>query len=218
MTRRPTFRDTERGATIVELMATVVILGIVSIGIFKASIALAQHMVRDKLVNDMVVFGQMVMDETVRSLEASSKIQSGANSGGSGKEELEFEFVGVMNVGFTQETRYSRGTDENIEISDNQGQLGFTRNWPPIELDRDRFDHVRQKIEILEYKVTGYNDRPAVDAFVSRNLFEVYLKLRLTDETLAGDWTIEREFKRVVFAPNIEIRIMREQQSLDNQL
>jgi hypothetical protein len=35
-----------------------------------------------------------------------------------------------------------------------------------------------------------------VDPFVGRNLFEVYLKLRLTDETLAGDWTIEREFKR----------------------
>jgi hypothetical protein len=126
-------------------MAAVVILGIVSIGIFKASISLAQHMVRDKLVNDMMVFGQLVMDETVRSLEASSKVQTGANSGGRGNEELEFEFLGVVNVGFAQETRFSRATDETLEISDNQGQVGFVRNWPPIELDRDRFDHVRTR-------------------------------------------------------------------------
>jgi len=208
----------DRGATLVELMAAVVILGIVSIGIFKASIGIAQHMVRDKLVNDMYVFGQMVMDETVRSLEASSKVQTGSNSGGRGNEELEFEFLGVQNVGFTQETRFSRSTDETLEISDNQGAVGFVRNWPPIELDRDRFDYVDQKIEIIDYKVTSYNDRPAVDSFVGRNLYEVVLKLRLTDESMNEDWVIEREFKRIVFAPNIEIRIMREQQALDNQM
>ena len=205
----------ERGTTLVELMAAVVILGVVSIGLFQASLALAQHLVRDKLANDILVYGQMVMDETVRSLETSSVVQAGANSGGSGKEELEFDYLGTRNVGFTQDTRFSKASELNVEMSDNQGSAQFLRRWPPVELDRDRFDGVRQKIEIIDFKMTHYNDRPAVDAFVARNLFEVYLKVRLTDETLFNDWYIEREFKRVVFTPNVEIKRVRELQAVN---
>ncbi len=204
----------ERGATIVELMAAVVIMGVVSIGIFQAALAIGMQLRRDKLVNDMMNFGQLVMKESTASIAGAYEVLAGTNSGGRSSERLEFRLLGARNMGEDTQSRYRVLSERELSITQGNQRQEFTRRWPPLETDRERFSNSPSEMTIEEFSLSRYNDRGTVSAAVQNNLYEVKLVLKVVDELGDEEWSLQREFKRVVYVPNKEIEFRALQQDI----
>ena len=191
-----------RGMTFVELMASVSIMSIVSLGLIIILLAMSRQMVRDKYFNDMNVLANMILSQAEVNLANASDVSSGTNSGFTTSEELEFNLFSGINLGRTEETRFRVNGDYGILVTGNSGHKGFSSRWPPVEIDPNVYHNngVKRVIEIKEFRIRNYQRRLFVTPKVAQNLHEVILVLKYQERDT--DFSYEQRFSRVIFAPN----------------
>jgi len=210
--RRP-FRPLqgERGMCITELMVAVTIMSVMVLGLTTVVIVQARQQARDKLLNDMYAYAAMILNEAETSLGASREIERSAVSGGRAKEDLEFMLSGTTNIGRTLETRFTKEGERKLVVRRNNQQTPWSQRFPPAELDPDRRRDLDYRIYVREFRLTAYADRQFLSPRVSNILTEAVLLLELEDKR--SDYTVQREFRRVIATPNKHIAQNRAQQA-----
>ncbi len=190
-----------RGMTFVELMASVTMMSIVSLGLIIILLAMSKQMVRDKYINDMNVIAQMVLDEAVASMGNANSVAAGSNAGFTVTEKLEFNIAGGQNLGRSEVTRFRKNSDYRFDIRNNFGSLAFCDRWPPKELDPDvSHETLDRTIKISSFRVHDYSRRLFVSADVVQNLQEIKLTMEYAESSTG--FSLERDYSRVVFTAN----------------
>jgi hypothetical protein len=211
MTSLRKITQNDRGVYLMEMMVSITILSVVVLGLTTVLLVQARQMKRDKLLNDMYVYAEMVLSEAEYSFGSASHVERGANSGGRCVEELEFNFVGTTNLGRSQTTRFSQEGDRRVNVSVNEQTLPFALRFPPPAQDPDLQRDLDTRFRVKQFKVRKYLDRTFLNPRVSENLWTIGFAIELEEESTG--YSIEREFRRVVFCPNKPIVDTRSQQA-----
>jgi type II secretory pathway pseudopilin PulG len=190
----------DRGIYLTELMVSITILSVVVLGLTTVLLSQARQMKRDKLLNDIYVYADILLSEAEYSFGAASDVIRGTNSGGRAIEELEFNFAGTTNLGRKNTTRFTQEGDRRVAVSLNGQALAFAESFPPPHLDPEKHRDLDTRLRVKHFKVKSYQDRTFLNPRVSAALWTIELTLVLDD--MAADYKIERDFRRVVFCPN----------------
>lgn len=209
-------RRSEAGMMLVELLAAVVLMSVVAFGLITIMVVQARQVSRDKLLADMDTYAQYVLTEAEYSLGTAKEVIRSGNTGARTKEDLEFNFMGSLNFGYEQETRFSQEGERKVDIRVNGAQVVGAQRFPPLAIDPNRTREPKYRIYVRGLRFTNYNDRPFVNATVASMLYEVNLVLELSEfgaDSRTPTYSIERSYRRVITAPNVQITRSRLSQS-----
>jgi type II secretory pathway pseudopilin PulG len=200
----------DKGFTIVELGASIVIMSIIVLGMTTVLLALAKQNARDKLLNDMNTYGQMMLSEATQSFSNSREFQYGLSANGWAEEDLGFQLTGSMNSAQKYRTRFLN-EDHSVRVTVNNSETEFSHRWPPAELDPDRHGTSDLDYEILvkSFRFRRYIRGTTVPEDIRSTLIEATLTLELIDHK--ADYKIERKYNRVIMVPNRYLQTRREQ-------
>jgi len=208
----PTFRrDRQSGMMLMELMVSVSIMSVLVLGLTTVLVEQARQMARDKVLNDMYIYADMVMDEAADAFGTAHEVDRNSISGGRVKQDLEFNLLGTTNMGRQLESRFTLEGERRIMVRHNGTRPDWVEGFPPPEMDPDRHMDLRHRIRVKSFTVRSYQDRLFVNPRISNILSEISLVLELED--VKHDYKMEREFRRIVSTPNKHITETRASQS-----
>lgn len=204
-------RDGQAGIMLMELMVSVAIMGVLVLGLTTVLVEQARQVSNDKILNDMYIYADMVMDEAADAFGVAYEVDRNAISGGTVRQDLEFNLLGTTNMGRKLESRFTLEGERRVMVRHNGQRPEWVEGFPPPQLDPNRHMNLRHRIRIKHFSVSSYQDRLFVNPRISNILSEITLVLELEDT--ARDYKIQREFRRIVGTPNKHITEMRSTQS-----
>ena len=199
----PTLPRRDAGIYLTEVMISVTMMAVVVLGLTTILVVQAQQMARDKILNDLYTYADMVLAEATSALGGSYEVQRGSIAGGRLTEDLEFAFQGVTNNGRKLESRLSMERNRRVLITENGTRPPFVDQFPPPEVDPEHNRDTRYRINVIDFSLHGYRDRLIVNPRISNILSELVLVLELEDRQ--NDYKLRRVFRRIVTTPNKHI-------------
>ncbi|MBL7033673.1 MAG: hypothetical protein ISR91_05950 [Candidatus Delongbacteria bacterium] len=181
----PSIRCSERGATIVEMAVALLMSSIVLVGLGITLVESKNQMERDLQMHEIYTYGEMSMRLAEKYVKNSRQFRvNGSNS-------------------FTVNTSL---TEQDLNVND----VLHSTTWDGVYLNTQLMDpyfppqRLRQgeKIEVLQFHGLVDNTRFLPPGSYG-SLIVLDILIRYSHETDQGTYTIDKEFKRNFFAPNI---------------
>lgn len=205
----------ERGMFLTELMLSVTLMAVMVLGLTTVLVVQARQMARDKVLNDLHYYADMVLNEIEFSFGTAHEVIRNATTGGRAKEDIEFNYLGTINNGRQVETSLSREGERKVLITRNGLRPAWVDQFPPPELDPRINNGKRYRVYVKDLRVRDYQDRPFVNQRISNILTDVSLVLEVEDRE--HNQRIQRAFRRVVSVPNKHIAATRQQNTGGSQ-
>jgi hypothetical protein len=203
------YMRSESGMFLTELMLSVTLMGVMVLGLTTVLVVQARQMARDKVLNDLHYYADMVLNEVTYSFGTAHEVIRNATTGGRVKEDIEFNYLGTVNNGRQVETNLSREGERKVLITRNGIRPEWIDRFPPPELDPRINNGKRYRVYVKDLRVRSYQDRQFVNPRITDILTDVSLVLEVEDRDT--NQRIQRAFRRIVSVPNKYIASTRQQ-------
>ena len=181
----PSTPCSERGSTIVELAVALVMSSVVLVGLAIALLESKNQLERDLQMHEIYTYGEMSMRLAEKYIKNSSQFRVNGNNS------------------FTVNTVLS---EQGLNVND----VLHSTSWDGVMLNTQHMDPLfppkrlrsGERIEVLSYRGRIDNTRFLPTGSYG-SLIVLDMLIRYTHETDEGTYTIDKEFSRNFFAPNI---------------
>jgi len=205
----PQRQRSDSGMFLTELMLSVTLMAVMVLGLTTVLVVQARQLARDKILNDLHYYADMVLNEVTYSFGTAHEVIRNATTGGRAREDIEFNFTGAFNQGMEVETAFSREGERKILVQQNGVRPEWVNQFPPPELDPRINNGKRFRVYVKDFRVSSYQDRLFVNPQITGILTEVNLTLEVEDREL--EQRISRTFRRIISTPNKRIDQIRRQ-------
>jgi prepilin-type N-terminal cleavage/methylation domain-containing protein len=199
--RAPRPRSRDAGFSLVEVLLSVVLLGVMVLGTVTLLVAQSRQLAQDKILLDMQDYASALLDEASLSGAHACLVQPGLITGSSFTEVLEFRRVGYVNRGRTVESRFLRNGERNVELFRANRRLSLGGGFPPPELDPRRGHGQRRRVVVKDFQVRFFQPAEVpLPPQLWRNLVEIEVELEMWDRETG--LRLSRSYSRRVATPN----------------
>ncbi len=180
-------RNRERGTTIVELAVAIILSSVVILGLVKLLLDYKEYMERDLVMHEVYTYAQMCLRAAEKSIKnANQFIPGGANSF---RVQTELSDGGISTIDF-----FYSSAQEGLKINNRF----LSGHYPPKWLRRG------ETLRITRFRAREFNERHPPPGMQGTNIL-LEMKIQYTRETKRGRYSIEKQFQRLFFAPNITL-------------
>lgn len=202
----------DKGMFLAELMISMVIMAVVTLGLVTVILAQARQQARDKLLSDLNAYASIVMTEVETSFGNAMRVERSPNSGGRAIEELEFRFSGATNLGRTRDSRFTKEGERKVVVRHDGQRPDWVDRFPPPELDPDRYMDLNYRTRVKGFRVKSYQDRTFINPKIANILSEIELVLELED--VRSGFKTSQTYRRILCHPNKHIADNRQQSAV----
>lgn len=197
----PSARTRDAGFTLVEILLSVVLLGVMALGTVTLLVAQSRQMAQDKILLDMQAYASALLDEAAMAGAHATQVQPGLITGASFTEALEFRRVGYANRGRTVETSFLRNGQRDVVGFRDHRRFAPGGAFPPPELDPQRGHGQRRRILVKDFHVRFFQPGEVpLPPQLWRNLVEIEVELEMWDRETG--LRLARRYARRVATPN----------------
>lgn len=194
-------RTRDAGFTLVEILLSVVLLGVMVLGTTTLLVAQGRQLAQDKILLDMQAYASALLDEAAMAGAHATQVQPGLITGSSFTEALEFRRVGYMNRGRTVETSFLLNGQRNVVGFRDHRRFAPGGAFPPPELDPLRDHGKRRRVLVKDFQVRFFQpEEVPLPPQLWRNLVEIEVELEMWDRETG--LRLSRRYTRRVATPN----------------
>jgi prepilin-type N-terminal cleavage/methylation domain-containing protein len=197
----PRTRTRDAGFTLVEILLSVVLLGVMALGTVTLLVAQGRQLAQDKILLDMQAYANVVLNETAAAAAPCIDVQFGHLAGTTFQEPLSFQRSYSHQGGYLLESRVVQNRQRNVEFHRANRLQTWSVEFPPSDVDPRRGNGDRWRVRVTDFQVHPMEYQPTLFPLIlTSNIVVIEVELEMWDQETG--LRLARRFSRNVSTPN----------------